>query len=123
MLTSARAIIFLFALVAVTYAYSLPNLTPPLFSRAPAPQCAYGSHVVTAGETCASISRAASVSTWSLAKANGLALECPKLAAGMVLCLPQRCRIYVIEEGMTTCYDVVKKFPGLGYFFPAYYNP
>lgn len=70
-----------------------------------------------------SISRAASVSTWSLANINGLALGCPGLAAGTVLCLPQRCRIYVVEKGVTTCEVVVRKFAGIGYFFPQYYNP
>ena len=109
------------ALFALTYAFSLPNLTPPLHLQAP--RCEYGSHTVVKGDTCASISKAASVSTWSLAKTNGLALGCPKLAIGNMLCLPQRCQIFVIEQGVTTCVDVIKRFPNIGYFFPAYYNP
>lgn len=92
-----------------TYTYTPdPTSNPPTTtSSRPRPTCSGTAYTVKEGDTCESISKANSVATDNMIKANNLDYSCNGLTAGTELCIQNTCKVATIEEGQT-CADILE---------------
>jgi hypothetical protein len=69
-------------------------------------------YIVLPGDSCDSIALAKGVSTYSIARAGGLRLDCSNLIAGASLCLQSPCSVYRVQEG-DDCVSIINGHRGV----------
>ena len=110
-----RQTFLLVVLVSVGYSNPLAQ------TSSQTPTCLNPTYTVIAGDDCATIAKAQSVSTLSLIALNGLNAQCTNLELGKTICIPPQCKTYEVKQGDTCAAIAQANGLDLSTFFS--YNP
>ncbi|GIZ48411.1 hypothetical protein CKM354_001147300 [Cercospora kikuchii] len=95
--------------IPAAYALNATAKVPLADNKVKTPLSCDRPYIVGSGDTCRSIAESQQVSTLGLIQANNLDSSCAPLPpVGGKLCLPSKCRVYVVQEG-DNCFDIVTK--------------